>query len=247
MVLALDCVAWPFDALFWPYILHWVIDTFDRFEANRAAALAALLWPIVAGIALVVYMEVISRIMGFAMAKALPRLQATLRMRMFDHIQHHSPRYFNERFSGTLANKVTDMTTQVESLLVQLWWPIVPAVASCLLGSRLFLWFDPCDLCLDPARLDCGPPLGLHQVHEAVSGLYEHRHGEARSTLLGKIVDSLTNNFAVNQFYRFKQEKQHPSALSKRRSCRPTSSPSSTSKRCAASCRPSILWGRFWA
>src|ERR1700691_3690088 len=83
MVLVLDCVAWPFDALIWPYILHWVIDTFDRFEANRAAALAALLWPIIAGIALVVYMEVISRIMGFSMAKAMPRLQTTLRMRMF--------------------------------------------------------------------------------------------------------------------------------------------------------------------
>ena len=38
---------------------------------------------------------------------------------------------------------------------------------------------------------------------------YSNIHGEARSTLVGKIVDSLTNNFAVNLFSRFKFEKTH--------------------------------------
>lgn len=36
---------------------------------------------------------------------------------------------------------------------------------------------------------------------------YSNEHGEARSTLAGKIVDSFTNNFAVNMFYRFQYEK----------------------------------------
>ena len=50
-------------------------------------------------------------------------------------------------------------------------------------------------------------------VHLATSLYFARRvdkaeeiHGEARSTLSGKIVDSLTNNFAVNLFYRFKDE-----------------------------------------
>ena len=34
-------------------------------------------------------------------------------------------------------------------------------------------------------------------------------HGESRSTLVGKIVDSLTNNFVVNLFFRFRFEKDH--------------------------------------
>lgn len=38
--------------------------------------------------------------------------------------------------------------------------------------------------------------------------VYEHQHGESRSTLVGKIVDSLTNYFAVNLFYRFSYEKR---------------------------------------
>jgi ATP-binding cassette subfamily B protein len=72
----------------------------------------------------------------------------------------------------------------------------------------LFLWF------VNP--IFAWIILGWIVVHLSVSikfaktcDVYEHRHGEARSHLLGKIVDSFTNNFAVNLFYRFKQEKNY--------------------------------------
>ena len=38
---------------------------------------------------------------------------------------------------------------------------------------------------------------------------YSYLHGESRSTLVGKVVDSLTNNFVVNLFFRFRFEKDH--------------------------------------
>lgn len=38
---------------------------------------------------------------------------------------------------------------------------------------------------------------------------YAFLHGESRSVLAGKIVDSLTNNFIVNTFFRFRFEKNH--------------------------------------
>ncbi len=38
---------------------------------------------------------------------------------------------------------------------------------------------------------------------------YSYLHGESRSTLVGKIVDSLTNNVVVNLFFRFRFEKDH--------------------------------------
>ena len=131
---------WPLESLLWPYILHFVIDIFTRYEGNRAAAWEALQGPIIGGLCLVIFVEIASRTMGFLMAKAVPRLQADIRMAMFDHIQHHSPHYFNERFGGSLANKMTDMTTQVESIIQQLFWPIIPAIATCILGT-VFLWF----------------------------------------------------------------------------------------------------------
>lgn len=205
-IFLIDCFAWSLDALLWPYILSVVIDIFTAYEGDRLAAWEALKWPIIGGVGLIVYMETASRSMGFMMARAIPKLQADIRMEMFNHVQHHSPRYFNERFAGSLANKVTDMTTQVEVILQQLFWPIIPAIAACVLGA-FFLWF------VNP--IFAWILLGWIVIHLTVCltftrscDAYEHRHGEARSTLIGKIVDSFTNNFAVNLFYRFKYERK---------------------------------------
>ncbi|MES2121554.1 MAG: ABC transporter ATP-binding protein [Chlamydiota bacterium] len=205
-IFLIDSFAWSLDALLWPYILHLVIDIFTRYEGDRSAAWDALKMPIVAGLGLVIYIETASRTMGFLMARAMPKLGANIRMAMFDHVQHHSPRYFNERFSGALANKLTDMTTQVESILQQLFWPLIPALSTCILGSLFLWWINPIFTWI---------LLGWIVIHLGVSlsftrhcDYYEHQHGQARSTLLGKIVDSFTNNFAVNLFYRFQYERK---------------------------------------
>ncbi len=103
MIFLLTFFGWSLDALLWPYILHVVIDIFTRFEGDRLAAWEMLKWSLVGGVCLAVYSETGARTTGFLMAKAMPRLQADLRMVMFDHIQRHSPQYFNERFAGSLA------------------------------------------------------------------------------------------------------------------------------------------------
>ena len=182
-----------------------MIDIFTRNEVNRALAWESLQAPIIVSICLIVVIEINSRTMGFLMAKALPKLQADIRMTMFDHVQEHSPHYFNERFAGSLANKITDMTTSVESILQQLFWPIVSSIATSIFGA-LFLWFVH-PILAGILILWVIIHLGICLMFSRRCDLYEHRHGESRSTLLGKIVDSLTNYFAVNLFYRFRYEK----------------------------------------
>lgn len=205
LILVIDCLNWPVESVLWPYILHVAVDVFTRFEGDRTEAWAALKGPMISGVALVLYIETAARTLGFLMAKAIPKLQADIRMAMFDQIQRHSPRYFNERFAGTLANKMTDMTAQVEIILQRLFWPIIPALAGCLLGVG-FLWFvNPIFAGIFLAFIIVH--MGACIVFTRPADAYEHLHGEARSTLLGKIVDSFTNNFAVNLFYRFVHEK----------------------------------------
>ena len=203
-ILFQDCLN-CLDSLLWPFILRWVIDIFTRYEGNRALAWESLKAPIIASICLIILIEINSRSMGFLMAKAIPKLQADIRMSMFDHVQRHSPHYFNERFAGSLANKITDMTTQVESILQQLFWPIVSSIAISILGA-LFLWFVH-PILAGILILWIVVHLSICLMFSKRCDLYEQRHGESRSTLLGKIVDSLTNYFAVNLFYRFGHEK----------------------------------------
>ena len=206
LIFFIDSFAWPLEVVLWPYILHFMIDIFSRYESDRFAAWNVLRSPIIGAVALVIYVEIASRIMGFLMAKAIPKIQADIRMKMFDHIQYHSPHYFNERFAGSLANKITDMTTQVESILQKLFWPIIPAISSCILGS-FFLWFvNPIFSWIFILWIIIHLTICVKFTRSV--DIYEHRHGKVRSTLLGKIVDSFTNNFAVNLFYRFKYEEK---------------------------------------
>ena len=205
LIFVLDAIAWPMDAMLWPYIVNVFIGIFTRFEADRAAAWQALQVPIIGAICLILFVEVASRTMGFLHGKALPRLQADIRMEMFDHIQRHSPRYFNERFSGSLANKITDMTTQVEMIIRQLFWPVIPATIASLAGCVILWFISPIFASILFAWIVIH--LAIILAFTRTIDAYEHRHGEARSTLLGKIVDSFTNNFAVNLFYRFQKEK----------------------------------------
>lgn len=205
-ILLLDCSAWSLDTVAWPYILNHVIEVFLQFESDRVAAWQALKWPIVTGISLIIYIETAFRTMGFLMARTLPKLQADIRMAMFDHVQRHSPRYFNDRFAGGLANKITDMTTQLEIMIQQIFWPILPAISSSILGTLFLSFISPIFGMLLLVWIAIHLTICVKFTRSCER--YEHQHAVARSTLLGRIVDSFTNNFAVNLFFRFDREKR---------------------------------------
>jgi ATP-binding cassette subfamily B protein len=206
-------LSWSLDALLWSYVLHLVIDIFSQYEGDKLAAWEALKKPILMGTLGVLTIEAGMRMMGFLLARAIPRLEANIRMAMFDHVQRHSPSYFNDRFAGTLANKISDMTTQVTLIIYQLLWPIIPAIALCILGS-LSLWMvNPLFgwIIMGWIAIHIGICLKFTRSCDA----YEYRRGEARSNLMGNIVDSLANNFAVNLFYRFDHEKKFIASFQK--------------------------------
>ncbi|HSX04574.1 MAG TPA: ABC transporter ATP-binding protein [Rhabdochlamydiaceae bacterium] len=206
-------IVWALDATVWPYILRLVVDIFTMNETHRAAAWPALLTPIYMGIALWITIEYGFRAQGYLQMRAMPRLEADIRMAMFDHIQRHSPKYFNARFAGSLTNKISDMTTQVSLILQQLLTMFMPALAACILATLFAFRINPLFAVIFIAWIT---------LHFCICLLYtkkvsklEHLHSEIRSSLLGRIVDSLTNNFAVNLFYRFSHEKAFVGALQK--------------------------------
>lgn len=199
-------LAWSLDMTIWPFILRNIIDILNQYESNRSLALDALLYPIIGGVSLWTLVEVGFRTQGFLLAKALPRLEADIRLKMFDHIQRHSPKYFNEHFSGSFANKITDMTTQVSSMLEEILTVFIPSIVGAFLAIGFYVEVKP--LFASILGIWILIHFGICIFFSRKCDLYEHIHGEVRSALLGKIVDSFTNNFAVNVFYRFPFEKK---------------------------------------
>lgn len=205
-------LVWSLDATLWPYILRLVMDVFTQYDGDRACVWQALKWLAIWAVVLRVIVEFGFRARDFLQARAFPKLEADIRMAMFDHIQHHSPKYFNEHFAGSLANKISDMITQSTSLLhnIGVFFPAlitsilsiiffykISALFATILGVWIILHFSIC----------------FAFTKKCTS--YANSHGEARSTLAGKIVDSLTNNFTVNLFYRFRFEKERLNSYQK--------------------------------
>jgi ATP-binding cassette subfamily B protein len=205
--IAFVSLAWSIDMTVWPYLLGVVIDIFTKHELHRDHAWMALKAPILLGVFLWMVIETSFRIQRFLLAKALPKIEANIRMHMFDHIQHHSPNYFNQHFSGSLANKITDMTGQVSILLESLLTMIIPGFVGIILALLFFARVNILFSAIYIVWLVTHFYICL--AFSKKCSLYEEIHGEVRSSLIGKIVDSLTNNFAVNIFYRFAHEKSH--------------------------------------
>ncbi len=199
-VFALSLV-WSLDATIWPYILGLIIDILTEYDLNRAASWASLTWPLVSGAILWLFVESSFRCKGFLQAKAFPQLEADIRMGMFNHIMRHSPKYFNSHFSGSLSNKINDMTIQVTLILQNMLTLFLPTIATSILTIFFFAQVNTLFALIAAAWIT---------IHFSICLAFSKRcarlsaeHGEARSSLAGKIVDSLSNNFAVNLFSRF--------------------------------------------
>lgn len=197
-------LTWSLDSTVWPYLLRLIIDTLTQYDMDRANVWGSLKWLLVAGIVLWVLVECSFRCRDFLRARAFPQLEANIRMAMFDHIQHHSPKYFNEHFAGSLSNKISDMTNEITEILHSLMI-FVPAAASSILILLFFSRVNPLFAAILAVWMAVHFAACFFFTSKCVK--YSNIHGEMRSTLAGKIVDSLTNNFTVNLFSRFQFEK----------------------------------------
>ena len=198
---------WTVEILFWPFFLRKIVDVLTLYDINRLSAWPLLKVLLFLGAASWIFMEATFRLRDFIQARSFPKLEADIRMTLFDHVQRHSPKYFNEHFSGSLANKIGDLVLTTLVILRNLLICFIPTCLTCIVTIIIFSQINTF------LALIVGLWLVIHFTLCWICTLkcteYSHLHGESRSTLVGKIVDSLTNNFAVNLFFRFRFEKDH--------------------------------------
>lgn len=202
---------WPLDATLWPLLLQKTVDIFTKYELHRNSAWEELKIVVILGCALWIVVQIGFCCMGYLFAKALPKVEADIRLAMFDHIQHHSPKYFNEHFAGSLANKITDMASEVSTIFKNTINTILPACIACIASVVIFFEVNAAFATLLAVWLILH--FAICFFFQPICQKYQSEHAETRSTLLGKIVDSFTNNLAVNAFYRFAQEKSFITSL----------------------------------
>ncbi len=200
-------LVWSLDYTLWPYVIRITIDILTNNDLHRSEIWDSLKSVLLMGLGLWIAIELGFRTQGFLLSKMIPSLEAQVRMTMFDHVQRHSPSYFQKNLAGSFGNKINDATTQISVMLNQTLAIYFPAAGAFLLGMLLLYHIKPIfSLIL----------LLWVIIHFSISFLFikncdylETIHSQSRTLLMGKIVDSLINHFSVNLLYRFDAEKNY--------------------------------------
>ncbi len=196
--------AWSLDHTLWPYVIMLLIDAITTYAGDRSDIWSILAKPIIMGISLWIFVEIAFRISGIALAKAIPRINADVRLALFEYVEKHSYNYFSNNFAGSISNKISDMVQSLENILrlvIQLFLPVFLAliIAICFFAC-VSIYF---------ALILAGwlaVHLGISIVCAPKCARLADIHASARSDLAGKIVDSLTNHSNVRLFSRHKYE-----------------------------------------
>ncbi len=200
-------LAWAIDQTIFPFLFGKIIDGFTNYIGDRNYAWDILKTPILAAMGLWIGLEIAFRLGGVFIALTFPTLEKQIRMYMFSHMQDQSHAYFSTHFAGNISTKISDMVDNVSHLLQLIITMFFPTFIAVVIASFLFYQLSPffASVLLGWALIH----IGIGIAYASRCSYYSHIHSETRSQLNGRIVDSLTNYFAVKIFANKKYELKH--------------------------------------
>lgn len=202
-----------FVGLFWaitntllPYILKIIIDKTVGFEGDKSAFFSAIQPYIVLYIIIWAGLGLDMRLLDWVKLKLFPSLRQDVMTRMFAYLNQHSHHYFQNNFAGSLINKVADMQGGIVDVLTILddtyaqVLGLIIAVITLLLIQPIFAFIL----------------IGWVATFLLITFLFlkpiqtlSHVFADARSTLVGKMVDSISNIVNIRLFSRHQYENSY--------------------------------------
>ena len=201
-----------FTALYWgvnnalsPYVLKLIIDKVAAYEGDKAQIFTVILPYVTIYIVLWVLIALDMRFLDWVRMRLFPSLRYDVINSMFKYLNQHSHRYFQNNFAGSLANKIMDMMSGMVTIFSTLddgfaqCIAILIAIISMLLVNPVFSLF-----------------LGLWvMAFLVITVVYfkpirdqSNYFATAKSTVMGKVVDSVSNVTNLRLFSRNAYENQ---------------------------------------
>lgn len=199
-----------FTGIFWavtntllPYILKIVIDKAVGFEGDKQAAFTAIKPYILLYIMVWIGLCIDMRLLDWVKLKLFPTLRKDVMSNMFAYLNQHSHHYFQNNFAGSLINKIGDMQsgivdilTTVDDMYAQCLGLLI-AVSTLLIIHPIFAFIL----------------IGWVATFLLITFLFlkpiqnlSHIFAEARSSLVGKMVDSISNIVNIRLFAKHQDE-----------------------------------------
>lgn len=190
-------VVWGANMSLLPYQLKKVIDTIADRSIAPANVTEAITTPILIYLGLFILQSVLFRVRDWMRLRVQPAIRKDIIMAMFAYLQHHSHQFFQQRFSGSLSNKINDMHRGVADIITYVDDILSQVFGICL--AVIILWItNPIFTALFA---------GWATIFIFVTWFYTKRmkklandYSESNSKLSGFIVDSIANMIHVRLF-----------------------------------------------
>lgn len=206
-------VIFAFVALFWaitntlqPYVLKIIIDKVAGFQGDKISAFSAIQPYIFLYIFLWIILCLDMRLLDWTKLKLFPSLRQDAMAKMFSYLNQHSHHYFQNNFAGSLINKIVDMqggVVEILTILDDVYAQILGltiAIVTLLLIHPIFAFIL----------------VGWVIVFLAITFLFlksiqnrSHVFAEARSSLVGRMVDSISNIVNIRLFAKHRYENSY--------------------------------------
>lgn len=198
---------WAFDHTLFPLVMMLLVDTIVGFQGDRSEMWSALSTPLMLGAGIWITVEIFYRFAGFIGARIYPKLEASIRMEMFDYTQKHSHVYFSNHLAGSIANKISDMPRSITQILHLITTLFLPVALGLLIAIVLFARINSLFAIILASWLLVHVSICL--IFAQKCARYSNIHAKALTTLAGKIVDTFANHLNVKLFSRHVYERNY--------------------------------------
>ncbi|HET9843933.1 MAG TPA: ABC transporter ATP-binding protein, partial [Gammaproteobacteria bacterium] len=195
-------VTWPASAFLLGILVDTIQNTNQAALRNQSGSISSWLvnsfetigWPVAAMIIINLLRNMVYFTIGVSFAKSIPSSKASLIDKLFRYLVGQSYRYFENQYSGQLANKIVNAQSGLESAIQLLNLNIATLLALLISGAllasvslffTLLFWLWAISIC-------------YYSYRKALIGENKSKiYATSQSLLQGEMVDSLSNMTTV--------------------------------------------------
>ncbi|CAN5314200.1 ABC transporter ATP-binding protein [soil metagenome] len=205
-IMALVGILWAFITTFSPYVLKLIIDHAVGFSGDRSNLIKTTQPYVFGYIALWLGLCINMRLLDWVKLKLFPQLREDAMTKMFNYLGEHSHHYFQNNFAGSLINKIADMQNGVIEILM-IFDDLYAQTLGLTVAIIVLLFVHPIFAVI---------LMGWACIFLLITFLFlrpiqslSTAFAESKSSVIGKMVDSIGNIMNVRLFARHKEENQY--------------------------------------
>ncbi len=198
-LMALGCL-WALETSLTPYVMKEIIDRIATYHGDFEGAFHLLAPFVFCYVGLTVMNACSFRLREWIILKTIPAIQKDIWTTFFDYLMDHSHRFFQKNYSGTLANKIADMTRGVDDFLKNIAELFITQVLALLIACVAMYTVNPW---FAIALFSWAVIFLSFSILSAKKAHYlAHIYSEDFSLLVGKTLDSINNVINIRMFSR---------------------------------------------